>query len=100
MNSKKLQNEKYHISVGAKMVPFAGYNMPIWYTSIADEHNCVRNNVGIFDVSHMGEFIVSGIESIKFLQKVTSNNIEKSINTVWNIENEKNLEHLISMLTL
>ena len=45
MNSKKLQNEKYHISAGAKMVPFAGYNMPIWYTSIADEHNCVRNNV-------------------------------------------------------
>ena len=77
MNSKKLQNEKYHISAGAKMVPFSGYNMPIWYTSIADEHNCVRNNVGIFDVSHMGEFIVSGIESIKFLQKVTSNNIEK-----------------------
>lgn len=77
MNYKKLQNEKYHISAGAKMVPFAGYNMPIWYTSIADEHNCVRNNVGIFDVSHMGEFIVSGIESIKFLQKVTSNNIEK-----------------------
>ena len=77
MNSKKLQNEKYHISAGAKMVLFAGYNMPIWYTSIADEHNCVRNNVGIFDVSHMGEFIVSGIESIKFLQQVTSNNIEK-----------------------
>ena len=77
MNYKKLQNEKYHISAGAKMVPFAGYNMPIWYTSITDEHNCVRNNVGIFDVSHMGEFIVSGIESIKFLQKVTSNNIEK-----------------------
>ena len=77
MNYKKLQNEKYHISAGAKMVTFAGYNMPIWYTSITDEHNCVRNNVGIFDVSHMGEFIVSGIESIKFLQKVTSNNIEK-----------------------
>ena len=77
MNYKKLQNEKYHISTGAKMVPFAGYNMPIWYTSIADEHNCVRNNVGIFDVSHMGQFIVSGIKSIKFLQKVTSNNIEK-----------------------
>ena len=77
MNSKKLQNEKYHISAGAKMVHFFGYNMPIWYTSITDEHNCVRNNVGIFDVSHMGEFIVSGIESIKFLQKVTSNNIEK-----------------------
>ena len=77
MNSKKLQNEKYHISAGAKMVLFSGYNMPIWYTSITDEHNCVRNNVGIFDVSHMGEFIVNGIESIKFLQKVTSNNIEK-----------------------
>ena len=77
MSSKKLQNEKYHISAGAKMVHFFGYNMPIWYTSITDEHNCVRNNVGIFDVSHMGEFIVSGIELIKFLQKVTSNNIEK-----------------------
>ena len=66
---KKTVLTSIHESLGAKMVPFAGYNMPIWYTSIADEHNCVRNNVGIFDVSHMGEFIVSGIESIKFLQK-------------------------------
>jgi aminomethyltransferase len=77
MNTKSLQNEKFHTDNNAKMVPFAGYNMPMWYTSIADEHNCVRNNVGIFDVSHMGEFYVSGENSKSFLQKVTTNDINK-----------------------
>ncbi len=47
-----------HIDLGAKMVPFAGYNMPIEYVGIKDEHNAVRNNVGVFDVSHMEEFWV------------------------------------------
>ena len=60
MNSKALQNEKFHLEINAKMVPFAGYNMPMWYTSIAEEHICVRDEVGVFDVSHMGEFFVSG----------------------------------------
>ena len=77
MKIKKLINEKNHIQLGAKMVPFAGYNMPIWYSSISEEHNFVRNQVGIFDVSHMGEFIIKGKESKKFLQKVTSNDLDK-----------------------
>ena len=77
MKIKSLQNEKYHINSGAKMMAFAGYNMPIWYSSIADENNCVRKNIGVFDVSHMGEFIVSGNDSKKFLQMMTTNNIEK-----------------------
>ncbi len=55
MNTKSLQNEKFHLDNNAKMVPFAGYNMPMWYSTIADEHNCVREKVGIFDVSHMGD---------------------------------------------
>ena len=77
MTIKALQNEKFHTDYKAKMVPFAGYNMPMWYTTIADEHNCVRNNVGIFDVSHMGEFFVTGENSKSFLQKVTTNDINK-----------------------
>ena len=77
MNIKSLQNEKYHVENNAKMVPFAGYNMPMWYSSIADEHNCVRGKVGIFDVSHMGEFFVSGEMAKDFLQMVTTNDINK-----------------------
>ena len=77
MNIKSLQNEKYHVEKNAKMVPFAGYNMPMWYSSIADEHNCVREKVGIFDVSHMGEFFVSGEMAKDFLQMVTTNDINK-----------------------
>ena len=77
MNSKALQNEKFHLENNAKMVPFAGYNMPMWYTSIAEEHICVRDEVGVFDVSHMGEFFVSGENSKKFLQMVTTNDIDK-----------------------
>ena len=77
MKIQSLQNEKYHINSGAKMMAFAGYNMPIWYSSIADENNCVRKNIGVFDVSHMGEFIISGNDSKKFLQVMTSNNIER-----------------------
>ena len=77
MNIKSLQNEKYHVENNAKMVPFAGYNMPMWYSSIADEHNCVREKVGIFDVSHMGEFFISGEMAKDFLQMVTTNDINK-----------------------
>ncbi len=77
MNIKSLQNEKFHLENNAKMVPFAGYNMPMWYSSIADEHNCVREKVGIFDVSHMGEFFVSGEMAKDFLQMVTTNDINK-----------------------
>lgn len=66
-----------HIALGAKMSPFAGYNMPISYAGIKPEHHCVRNNVGVFDVSHMGEFIVRGKEALDLLQLVTSNDVSK-----------------------
>ncbi len=62
-----------HITLGAKMAEFAGYNMPISYAGINEEHQAVRNNVGVFDVSHMGEFIVKGKEALDLIQLVTSN---------------------------
>jgi aminomethyltransferase len=62
-----------HIALGAKMAPFAGYNMPISYTGINDEHAAVRNNAGVFDVSHMGEFILKGPDALDLIQRVTSN---------------------------
>jgi aminomethyltransferase len=62
-----------HISLGAKMVPFAGYNMPVSYIGINVEHDCVRNAVGVFDVSHMGEFILKGENALDLIQRVTSN---------------------------
>lgn len=66
-----------HIALGAKMAEFAGYNMPISYTTITDEHRAVRTAVGVFDVSHMGEFIVRGKDATKFLQSATSNDVGK-----------------------
>ena len=66
-----------HISMGAKMAEFAGYNMPISYTGINDEHAAVRNNAGVFDVSHMGEFIVKGPEALDLIQRITSNDASK-----------------------
>lgn len=62
-----------HESLGAKMLPFAGYNMPILYEGVNAEHETVRNNVGVFDVSHMGEFLLSGPNALALIQKVTSN---------------------------
>lgn len=64
-----------HIALGAKMHEFAGYNMPIEYSGIIDEHLTVCNAVGVFDVSHMGEFWVKGPNALEFLQQVTSNNV-------------------------
>ncbi|MBW8685953.1 glycine cleavage system aminomethyltransferase GcvT [Chitinophaga rhizophila] len=66
-----------HIALGAKMAPFAGYNMPISYTGINDEHLAVRNNAGVFDVSHMGEFILKGEHALDLIQRVTSNDASK-----------------------
>lgn len=66
-----------HIDLGAKMAEFAGYNMPISYTGINDEHSTVRNNVGIFDVSHMGEFILKGEYALDLIQRVTTNDASK-----------------------
>src|ERR1700709_883896 len=62
-----------HIKAGAKMVPFAGYNMPVQYAGINAEHETVRKAVGVFDVSHMGEFILKGEKALDLIQKVTSN---------------------------
>lgn len=66
-----------HIKLGAKMVPFAGYNMPVSYEGVNAEHETVRNAVGVFDVSHMGEFLVTGSKAIELLQKVCSNDVLK-----------------------
>src|SRR6476661_11226695 len=66
-----------HIALGAKMAPFAGYNMPISYSGINDEHHAVRTNAGIFDVSHMGEFILKGDKALDLIQRVTSNDASK-----------------------
>ena len=66
-----------HIALGAKMAAFAGYNMPISYTGINDEHAAVRNNAGVFDVSHMGEFILKGDLALDLIQRVTSNDASK-----------------------
>ncbi|MEM9391340.1 MAG: glycine cleavage system aminomethyltransferase GcvT, partial [Bacteroidota bacterium] len=60
MELKNVQLAETHQRLGAKMVPFAGYNMPVRYSSDKEEHNTVREAVGIFDVSHMGEFLISG----------------------------------------
>ncbi|MCT4613545.1 MAG: glycine cleavage system aminomethyltransferase GcvT [Marinifilaceae bacterium] len=65
----------FHIELGAKMAPFAGYNMPIEYTGIKEEHICVREKLGVFDVSHMGEFWVKGPKAFGFVQKLTTNDV-------------------------
>ncbi len=62
-----------HVALGAKMVPFAGFNMPVQYTGINAEHAVVRNGVGVFDVSHMGEFILKGDRALDLVQKISSN---------------------------
>ena len=69
-----------HIALGAKMAEFAGHNMPISYTGINDEHAAVRNNAGVFDVSHMGEFIVKGDGALDLIQRVTTNDASKLSN--------------------
>lgn len=66
-----------HVELGAKMVPFAGYNMPVSYSGIKVEHQAVREGLGMFDVSHMGEFLVKGKNAIDLLQYVTSNDVSK-----------------------
>jgi len=68
-----------HEALGAKMVPFAGYNMPVQYEGVTAEHINVRENVGVFDVSHMGEFIIRGEGAFELVQKVTSNDVSKLV---------------------
>ncbi|NQX85635.1 MAG: glycine cleavage system aminomethyltransferase GcvT [Flavobacteriaceae bacterium] len=66
-----------HEALGAKMVPFAGYNMPVQYEGVTIEHQTVRDSVGVFDVSHMGEFLIEGSHALDLVQKVTSNDASK-----------------------
>jgi len=75
MSEKKTALYDRHIALGAKMVPFAGFIMPIQYSSIIEEHQNVRKNVGAFDVSHMGEFIFRGTDAGEFLNHMTTNNV-------------------------
>ena len=69
--------ESLHVRLGARMVPFAGWNMPVQYSSIMDEHAAVRGSVGIFDISHMGQFIVSGPGALAWLNRMFANNVAK-----------------------
>jgi aminomethyltransferase len=68
-----------HVAAGAKIIPFAGYDMPVRYTGDKEEHFAVRNAAGVFDVSHMGEFIVKGPKALELIQKVTSNDASKLV---------------------
>jgi aminomethyltransferase len=74
---KKVALHDLHVSLGAKMVPFAGFYMPVRYTSDIEEHNTVRTSVGVFDVSHMGEFMLSGPKALDLIQRVTTNDASK-----------------------
>ncbi|ARV05697.1 glycine cleavage system protein T [Polaribacter sp. SA4-10] len=74
---KNIALHKIHEALGAKMVPFAGYNMPVQYEGVTAEHLTVRESLGVFDVSHMGEFLVEGENALALIQKVTSNDASK-----------------------
>ncbi len=80
MELKKLAINDIHVNSGAKMMPFAGYMMPVRYSSDIEEHKTVREGVGIFDVSHMGEFMVEGPGAIDLIQYVISNDASKLVN--------------------
>ncbi len=77
MDIKHIPLNDLHVSLGAKMVPFAGFNMPVRYSSDIEEHMTVRQGVGVFDVSHMGEFTVKGPHALDLIQRVTSNDASK-----------------------
>ena len=79
MDSKKVPLNDIHEKLGGKMVSFAGFNMPVRYSSDIEEHMTVRNGVGVFDVSHMGEFEVKGPQALDLIQRVTSNDASKLI---------------------
>ena len=80
MDIKQIPLNDLHVSLGGKMVPFAGYNMPVRYSSDIEEHMAVRNAVGVFDVSHMGEFTIKGPQALDLIQRVTSNDASKLTN--------------------
>src|SRR5947209_445940 len=75
--TKKTPLYDEHVKLGAKMVPFAGWMMPVQYASIVDEHQAVRKNIGMFDISHMGQLIVDGSEARSWLNTMLTNNIDK-----------------------
>jgi aminomethyltransferase len=77
MEVKQIPLNDLHVKLGGKMVPFAGFNMPVRYSSDIEEHMTVRNSVGVFDVSHMGEFTVKGPNALDLIQRVTSNDASK-----------------------
>lgn len=77
MELKKVVLNDLHAELGAKMVSFAGFNMPVRYSSDIEEHKCVREAVGVFDVSHMGEFSVKGPKALDLIQKIVSNDASK-----------------------
>ena len=77
MQTIKTALTEKHITLGAKMAPFGGFEMPIQYTGVKDEHLAVRNGLGVFDVSHMGEFYVEGPKALNLLQRVCSNAVDK-----------------------
>jgi len=77
MSVKRIPLHEVHVSLGAKMMPFAGFEMPVRYSSDKDEHFCVREGVGVFDVSHMGEFMLRGPGALDLIQRVTSNDASK-----------------------
>ena len=77
MENKNVALAQVHKNLGAKMIPFAGFNMPVQYSGVTHEHLNVREHVGVFDVSHMGEFIIRGDGAFDLVQKVTSNDVSK-----------------------
>jgi len=77
---KQVPLNDVHVALGAKMVPFAGYNMPVQYEGVNIEHDTVRNGVGVFDVSHMGLFKITGENALELIQKVTSNDASVMVN--------------------
>ena len=79
MEVKQIPLNDLHVKLGGKMVPFAGYNMPVRYSSDLEEHMTVRKGVGVFDVSHMGEFTLKGPNALDLIQRVTSNDASKLI---------------------
>src|SRR6266851_1734987 len=74
---KKTPLYQEHVRRGAKIIPFGGWLMPVQYTSIIEEHQAVRNNVGIFDISHMGQLLVTGPAAAEWLNTMLTNNIDK-----------------------
>ncbi len=79
MTTQKIPLHELHVSLGGKMVPFAGFEMPVRYSSDKEEHMKVRESVGVFDVSHMGEFMITGPQALDLIQKVTSNDASKIV---------------------